>query len=169
MMSFVPFQLKMTSYSPLKLKVTSFFHLSNFQQLFQTTLKANTDEERLKLKILKKYFTESKNPTVKFESNGVVSGQWLPQLLFCRWSQVTSCEKITASKSLKPFKKIQTARSHVCRVMAKLNQSRRNDIFRLMSTYLEYVDKAGESAAEFLELYATLASRQRGSFYLFCK
>ena len=43
--------------------------------------------------------------------------------------------------------------------MAKLNQSRRNDIFRLMSTYLEYVDKAGESAAEFLELYATLASR----------
>ena len=94
------------------------------------------------MKILKKYFSEwkSKTSTIKIDHKppSAVSGHWLPQLLFCRWSQ--------------------TARSHVCRVMSKLNQSRRNDIFRLMSSYLEYVDKAGESATEFLELYATLAS-----------
>ena len=116
------------------------------------SLKANSDEERLKLKILKKYFSEWKSKTSSLKIDqappSAVSGHWLPQLLFCRWSQ--------------------TARRHVCRVMAKLNQSRRNDIFRLMSSYLEHVDKAGESAGEFLELYAQLASQVRvffGHFY----
>ena len=63
--------------------------------------------------------------------------QLAAQLLFCRWSQ--------------------SARVHVCRVMATLDGGRRNDIFRLLSGYLEHVDRAGEAAAEFLELYADLA------------
>ena len=92
----------------------------------------------MKKKLWKKKLEKIKSKTPRLKSRvDAIAGNWLPQLLFCRWSQ--------------------SARVHVCRVMATLDGARRNDIFRLLSGYLEHVDRAGEAAAEFLELYADLA------------
>ena len=45
--------------------------------------------------------------------------------------------------------------------MLGLSQTRRADIFRLMSIYLEQVEGAGESAYEFLQLYHELAANTK--------
>ena len=110
-------------------------------QWLENTTESNL-ETRVKMKILRKYFDQwkSRTPKINRKSESPKS-YWLQSLLFCKWSQA--------------------ARIQVCDVMLGLSHSRRSDIFRLMSGYLENVEAAGESASEFLELYAVLASNMK--------
>lgn len=106
-----------------------------------------TDAEKFRLFLMQKYVNIWRSKTrrkINVRSDSSPEAYWLPRLLFCQWSQA--------------------ARKQVCDVMLGLASSRKNDVVRLMSIYLEKVSEAGEAAVEYLDLFCRLITTDSNKF-----